>query len=274
MPPHLVTLQTVLSTEIGGAKDGIPDYLCTAGAHRGSSMMYLENSLDALAAAGRDPQFAFVEFDVQYTRDGRIVAFHDKTLLRLFGSLKKIGSSDYDVLASITEGNIALYSDAMSVLGDKRVNIEIKSQGDEMEDRRLADEIVADITARNRVKDVMISSISGRVIRYVKTTYPGIRTGQIYWLTASTYLHLDRLTSGLYRRFESTQADYLMMHVANLRNIEALLRLKPDNKTVVFWDFDDRMYLVHKDVGDRLWGESVFSAWFRPVRRIFLKPRD
>jgi len=51
-----------------------------------------------------------------------------------------------------------------------------------------------------------------------------------------------------------------MLHVANLRNIEDLLRLKPTGKTVVFWDFDDTMYVVHKDLSDRLWGDSFLKT--------------
>ncbi len=52
-----------------------------------------------------------------------------------------------------------------------------------------------------------------------------------------------------------------MLHVVNLRNIEDLIRLKPKGKTIMFWTFDDTMYLVHKDVSDRLWGDSAIKAW-------------
>ena len=65
----------------------------------------------------------------------------------------------------------------------------------------------------------------------------------------------------------ATDADYLLLHVANLRNIEDLLKLKPPGKTVSFWNFDDRMYVMHKDLGDRLWGTSVMSEIWR--RRCF-----
>ena len=30
-------------------------------------------------------------------------------------------------------------------------------------------------------------------------------------------------------------------------------------KAIIFWDFDDRMYLVHKDPSDRLWGTAMLS---------------
>ncbi len=31
----------------------------------------------------------------------------------------------------------------------------------------------------------------------------------------------------------------------------------------MFWDFDDRMYMVHKDLDDRLWGTSVMPEIWR-----------
>ena len=70
----------------------------------------------------------------------------------------------------------------------------------------------------------------------------------------------------LYGQFAASQADYLLLHVANLRNIEDLVKLKPPGKTIVFWDFDDRMYLVHKDLSDRLWGTGALSEFGRRLR--------
>jgi glycerophosphoryl diester phosphodiesterase len=166
---------------------------------------------------------------------------------------------------------VAAYSDVMDAL-HKKINIEIKSQGDQKEDERLADEIIADVYARGRDKDVLISSISGDVITYINRKYPDIPTGQIFWLTASTYLHFETLTKELYEEFGETRADYLMLYVANLRNIEDLLKFKPKGKTIVFWDFDDTMYLVHKDISDRLWGDSVIGSFFQYIRYEVLSP--
>ena len=148
----------------------------------------------------------------------------------------------------------------------KKLNIEIKSQGDDQEDERLVDEIMADILYRRRENDLMISSISSNVIKYVNRKYPNIPTGQIFWLTSSTYLPFDGLTRNLYDDIGATRADYLMLHEANLRNIDDLLRFKPWGKTIVFWDFDDTIYIVHKDLFDRLWGDSLFRTFCRYVR--------
>ena len=271
LPRSEAGLHQVITQEIGKPRVGIPQYRCTIGAHRGSSVDFLENTLDAFKAADTNDKYAFIEFDVQYTKDRKMVVFHDRRLLRLFGSLRSVGSSTYAELVEATKGEVCLYTDAMAVLR-KRLNIEIKSQGDDEEDRQLADELISDLRQRRRTGSVMISSISPDVLRYINETYPDIPTGKIYWLTRSTYLHLDSLTEGLYGDFEKTQADYLMLHVSNLRNIERLLALKPDGKTIMFWDFEDNMFLVHKDLSDRLWGTSAIKNWFQQMRYGLNKP--
>ncbi|MDA0990682.1 MAG: glycerophosphodiester phosphodiesterase [Verrucomicrobia bacterium] len=272
MPPYTLCLDDVIAQE-GMRPDNHYGYRCTAGAHRGASDLYRENTMAALMAADADRKYAFVEFDVQYSKDGRIVVFHDKRMLRQFGSVKSVGNTTFAQLSDIAGGDIVDYEDAMDVLTQK-LNIEIKSQAETQEDERLVDQIVADIRIRKRQHDVMISSISGEVIAYINRTYPDIPTGQVFWLTSSTYLHIDNLTEALYDEIRSTGADYLMLHVANLRNIDALLRLKPREKTIVFWDFDDTMYLVHKDLSDRMWGDSGFKTFCQFLRYKLMSPFD
>ena len=259
MPPYITSLDEILE------KQGIKNqagykYRCTSGAHRGASEEYKENTMAALKAADKSSKYAFIEFDVQYSKDRRAVVYHDKRMFRLYGNLSVTGNTTFAELSKITNGEIAAYDEVIGIL-KKKLNIEIKSQGDDQEDERLVDEIITDIKARKRDNDILISSISRHVINYVKRNYPDMPTGQVFWLTSSTYLHLDGLTKKLYADLSATQADYLMLHVANLRNIDDLLRFKPKGKTIVFWAFDDRMYIVHKDISDRLWGESYISAF-------------
>jgi glycerophosphoryl diester phosphodiesterase len=244
-------------------------YRCTAGAHRGASVEHTENTMAALKAADGDNKYGFIEFDVQYSKDRRIVVYHDKRMLRLHGSIRPIGDTTFAELSEITHGEIAAFDEVMETL-KKKLNIEIKSQEDDQEDQRLVDEIIADIRSRKREKDVMISSISSDVIQYVNQNYPDIPTGQVLWLTMSTYLHFDSLTEKLYADISATQADYLILHVANLRNIDDLIKLKPKNKTIMFWDFDDTIYIVHKDISDRVWGDSGMKTFFQFVRYKFV----
>jgi glycerophosphoryl diester phosphodiesterase len=260
LPRHMAGLDAVLARELGRNRSELADYRCTLGAHRGDSVAHVENTVDAIHSARQDPRYAFIECDIQYSADDTIVAFHDKRLRRVFGEWNKVGASTHAELQQATGGAIATYAEIMDAAAGKRINIEIKSQGDIDEDRRLADVVMADIRARRMEKRVLISSISEDVVRYVSSTYPEVVTGQIFWIKSSTYLPFDFLTRGLYGQIEKSGADYLMLHTANLRNIEDLLRYKPRGKTVVFWDFDDTMYIVHKDLTDRLWGDSFLTT--------------
>ena len=267
--PHYVASLDEILEKAGRSNRDRYGYRCTTGAHRGASEEHKENTIAALRAADNNSSYAFIEFDVQYSKDRRIVVYHDKRLLRLYGSLRAIGETTFAELSKRTSGEIAAYDEVIGIL-KKKLNIEIKSQGDNEEDKHLVDEIIADIRTRKRENDVLISSISSDVIKYVNKNYPNIATGQVFWLTSSTYLHFDVLTKKLYEDISATQADYLMLHVANLRNIDDLLKFKPRGKTIVFWDFDDTMYIVHKDLSDRLWGDSGIITLWQFVRYKFV----
>jgi glycerophosphoryl diester phosphodiesterase len=264
IPPYVTSLDDIIEQE-GGNNQVRHRYRCTAGAHRGASEEFTENTIAALKAADENNKYAFIEFDVRYSKDRRIVVYHDKTLFRLYGSIRSIGDTTFEELSKITCGEITAYDEVIGILR-KKLNIEIKSGGDREEDQRLVDELMIDIRNRGRAEDVLISSISSDLIQYVRRHYPDISTGQVIWLTSSTYLHFDALTKKLYEDVSATQADYLMLHMANLRNIDDLLRFKPKGKTIVLWDFDDTMYIVHKDMSDRLWGESSLRTFWRFVR--------
>jgi glycerophosphoryl diester phosphodiesterase len=186
MPRHTVGLDAVLARELGRECDGLADYRCTLGAHRGDSELHIENTLEAILSARSDPRYAFIECDVQYAADGTVVVFHDRRLRRVFGSWDKIGASTYDELLKLSGGGIATYQEVMDAARGKRLNIEIKSQGDADEDRRLVDFVVADIQARGLLKRVAISSISEDVVAYAKTTYPNLAVGQVFWVKSST----------------------------------------------------------------------------------------
>ncbi len=262
-PAYVKNLDGILEQETMLDPTGY-GYRCTAGAHRGASVTHGENTLAALKAADEDDKYAFIEFDVQYSKDRRIVVFHDKRILRLYGNMRSIGKTDFARLSELTHNEIVAYDEVIPIL-HKKLNIEIKSRGDIEEDKQLVDEIMADLVQRGREDDVLISSISADVLTYVKQQYPQMPCGQIFWLTTSTYLHFEGLTKKLYEDISTTRADYLMLHVANLRNIKDLLALKPKAKTIVFWDFDDTIFVVHKDFSDRLWGNSGIGEFFRSL---------
>jgi len=265
MPRHSIGLHAALKKEPDG-KNHLASYRCTRGAHRGDSYFYTENSIQAIHSARHNPKFAFIEFDVQYSADNRAVVVHDTTLRRVFREKGNVGESTLEELRQLSNNQISTYEEVMELAEGKPLNIEIKSQGDAEEDERLVDFIVADVKERNIESRVLISSISEEAVRYVNDQYPEMATGQIFFFKASTYLPFDFLTEGLYRQIRESKADYLMLHTTNRHNIEDLLRLKPKDKTIVFWNFNDTLYIVHKNFSDRLWGDGRLKTFFNWLR--------
>ena len=92
-------------------------------AHRGLhdiSNSIPENSLLAFLAA--EAEGYGVELDVQLSKDGQVVVFHDDTLNRMCGVDGRVDAYDYDELKEFslqgTMQHIPLFSDVLAVLGN------------------------------------------------------------------------------------------------------------------------------------------------------------
>jgi glycerophosphoryl diester phosphodiesterase len=226
----------------------------TLGAHRGSSTLYTENTLESIGAALENPKYEFIEFDVQYTKDKKIIVYHDNTLFRLQQKIDRVNHLTYEELSEKSQFHIPLYQEVLDLINNrKKINIEIKSQGDLSADQELVDWVINDLRKRGILDHTLISAISPEIVEYVSTNYPELKVGQIFWITPSTYFGSNFLTQRLFNHVSQTGADYIMLHGINLRNYSTLLELKPDDKTLVFWHFDDTMYVVHNTPFDSMW---------------------
>ena len=105
-------------------------------AHRG----FYDNSSDApensLPAFRKAVEAGFgIELDVQLTRDGKLVVFHDETLERMCGSDRVLTDLTYDELMEYTladsDEHIPLFEDVFEIFrGRVPVVLEIKRHGD------------------------------------------------------------------------------------------------------------------------------------------------
>lgn len=106
-------------------------------AHRGASGYAPENSLRAFELAA-DMNADGVELDVQLTKDGKLVVFHDETLNRVTQGLGTLSEHTYEELlhfplvrafGGTNEDHIPLLSDVLALLYRRglRVNIELKN---------------------------------------------------------------------------------------------------------------------------------------------------
>lgn len=59
-------------------------------AHRGCSMKYPENTLEAFEAAAKIPGITGIELDVQLTKDGEVVVIHDENVCRVTDGTKNV----------------------------------------------------------------------------------------------------------------------------------------------------------------------------------------
>lgn len=227
-------------------------YPLILGAHRGDSVDYIENTMPAIQAALEDPSYNFIEIDIQYTKDEQIVVFHDDTLLRLQGKYLTVADLTYDELSEISEYHIPTYQEAMDLIKDqKRVNIEIKSQGNLEQDQKLVNFVIQDCQERAILDLILLSSISPEVVSYSSETYPEVKTGIIYLVHPITYIPIESIVTDFYENVDSIGADYVMLHGINIKNYHLLTELKPENITLVFWYFSDEMLVLQQDIG--LW---------------------
>jgi glycerophosphoryl diester phosphodiesterase len=98
-------------------------------AHRGGAAGGLENTMTAFARAV-DLGYRYVETDVHATRDGRLVAFHDRTLDRVTDVVGAIAELTWEQIAGARvggAGTVPLLVDVLDAWPALRLNIDVKS---------------------------------------------------------------------------------------------------------------------------------------------------
>ena len=98
--------------------------------HRGGDEVKSENTLEAFEYSS-DLGFIYIETDVQSTKDGHVVIFHDSTLKRMAGINKSISDLTLEEIKRIElidGGKIPLLYEALDSLPDLRFNIDIKTE--------------------------------------------------------------------------------------------------------------------------------------------------
>ena len=147
-------------------------------AHRGvfDNVNIIENSIKAFKEAiklGYD-----IEFDVQLTKDNKLVVFHDDNLLRMTGLDKYICDCTYDEISNLTLLNtnqhIPSLDDVLKIIGDKVfMDIEIKGN------KRI--KIICDLLIEklNNYNNYSLKSFNPKVSRYLKKNYSNEKTGYL-----------------------------------------------------------------------------------------------
>lgn len=155
-------------------------------AHRGSSASAPENTMPALYAAV-DEFSDYAEVDVQETKDGVLVLFHDSSLRRISDTSGSVRSMTYEELQQIDVGGwfsedfagtrIPTLEEALEFSkGRIKLNIEIKDMGNSS---RLPEKVVDSINQAEFGDQCVVTSTSLPYLKRVKEADPLLYTGYI-----------------------------------------------------------------------------------------------
>lgn len=155
-------------------------------AHRGASDARLENTLPAFLHAlerGADG----VELDVQLSRDGEVIVFHDADLLRLAGRHEWIEQLSWDELSQVTlmgGGKIPRLVDLLAVWPtDRWLNVELKAGG-----AAIGREAVKVLAGRPRV---LLSSFDPRMLLAARGAGSGYEHALLLAAESPPFLHVS-----------------------------------------------------------------------------------
>jgi glycerophosphoryl diester phosphodiesterase len=163
---------------------GVNQTLITS--HRGNSIKAPENTLAALDYAMQDLS-DYAEIDVQETKDGTIILFHDNNLKRITGINKNIWKVKYNDIKDIDIGSwfneefsdqrIPTLDEVLKFCkGKLRLNIELKPSGHE---KHLEESVVRILEENDFIDECVITSFNYNSIKKVKQMNKNIQTGYI-----------------------------------------------------------------------------------------------
>jgi glycerophosphoryl diester phosphodiesterase len=166
-------------------------YLHPCVAHRGWSGKAPENTLAAFRLALAEPAVAWMELDVQLSRDGVPVVIHDETLQRTTNGTGRVRDWTAKELSRLDAGSwfhpdfagetVPTLEQVLELAGGRcRLNIELKTEEAESAwCERLARNVTDLLKARRLERDAVITSFDPRCLQAVRKFAPDVRTGLI-----------------------------------------------------------------------------------------------
>jgi glycerophosphoryl diester phosphodiesterase len=150
-------------------------------AHRGASHEYPENTIAAFDAALEEGCDG-IELDVQLSRDGVPVVYHDRTLAKAGGGRRRVSQLDVAELTRL-EGfrgaTIPKLADVLERYG-RRTHLLVELKVRERDraagtHRALAAAVAAELRRCHIVRDVLVLSFDEEALRVVRAEAPGAR---------------------------------------------------------------------------------------------------
>ena len=157
-------------------------------AHRGLMKGGIENSIGSLEAAAAN-NVEMVEMDIQESKDGKFIVYHDTNLKRLTGLSKNTYDLDLEQLTSyemkqngFTESisDLSSYIDRAKELGINLL-VEVKPHG--KESKEMVDNLINLLEEKKVATDYIVQSLDKDVLDEIKEKAPYIKTGYVIPLT-------------------------------------------------------------------------------------------
>ncbi|MDN4085498.1 glycerophosphodiester phosphodiesterase [Paenibacillus polymyxa] len=245
------------------------NHMCVA--HRGFSGIAPENTMAAFKLALEQPFVHWIELDVQLSKDGVPVVFHDFTLERTTNGTGRVKDADWKDLQRLDAGswkNAQYHGEPIPSLaqvldlcqGRVSLNIELKTAGDMYPG--LEKVVLREIIMRGMEGEVVLTSFERAALRRAKELAPEIRTGLI----------IDARPDDLAKQLENLQCSFLSIGYPRLDR-KLLKDLIGRGITVMAWTVDDRRIMrrlssLHPEL-------MICTNWPNRWEQVFLlsKPR-
>ena len=157
-------------------------------AHRGASGLAPENTIAAMKLAieyGCDG----IETDLQLTKDGKVVVFHDWSVDRTTDGKGEIKDLTFEELSKLDNGSwfsdefkgerIPTLEELLKVVPEDLVlNLELKSQA--FDSRGLEEKVMEILNKKNRKENIIISSFSHRSLQKIRDLDKEIKIGILF----------------------------------------------------------------------------------------------
>ncbi|MBR6237842.1 MAG: glycerophosphodiester phosphodiesterase [Lachnospiraceae bacterium] len=175
----VILISVLLYLIAPGAKRDYSDYKGLMYAHRGLHGNGVpENSMKAFKLAVEGGYG--VELDVQFTKDHKIVVFHDANLKRMCGEDRRVRDCTYEELLAYrlagTDEVIPLFEDVLKVLGNTTLICEIKNHNGNRNNRLCRETYEMLATYKGKY---CIESFSPFLVAWFRNNHPEVIRGQL-----------------------------------------------------------------------------------------------
>ena len=157
--------------------------------HRGAPALAKENTIESFKKAF-EAGINGIELDIQLSKDGKLVVFHDWDLRRITGSPKQIEDMNYSRIRDLAYKKncpVHLLSEVLEICPNgKFINIEIKSRN--YSNSKLVKKVVKMIGQYKIENSIVFSSFNPFVLQLAKKMNPNISTAYLWSSEDSTFL--------------------------------------------------------------------------------------